>query len=342
MRRFSIVLPTFNSGKYIEECVMSILLQTVGDFDLLVLDSGSSDTAFLDWIAGLNDERIRIYPATARLNIEQNWRRIIELPRNEFMTIIGHDDVLAPHYLEEMEKLIGAHRDASLYQTAYTFIDSTSKRLRDSQPVPETMASSLFLEYILKQKIDVNATGYMVRSKDYDAVGGIADYSNLLFADIELWIKLAGKSYLANSSRQCFCYREHASVSGTSSDLLYHKGIQRFVDFLASLEQQSESLRQVIEKYSPGFLLGYCMDFSHRLLNKTLSNRHHFTVSKLINDCRLFAGKLSPDTPFDPMKVPSIAAARWIDYTPPGRQLFLLFKKLYGRKQLVKRPDVFA
>ena len=76
-----------------KECVSSILAQTLGDFQLQVLDNCSTDGT-VAYIQSLNDERITIYPAERPLTIEENWARITTIPKSEFITLIGHDDVL--------------------------------------------------------------------------------------------------------------------------------------------------------------------------------------------------------------------------------------------------------
>lgn len=327
MARFSIVIPTFNSGTYIHECVNSVLAQTVTDFEILIVDSGSTDTAFLDWLKGLNDARIQFYIPDARVAIEQNWARFTGLPLNEFMTILGHDDVLLPDYLEEMSRLIDTYKDASLYQTAYTYIDKNGDKIRDSLPLQEKMPGATLLEYVFKGLIQINATGYMMRSADYKSVGGIPLYPNLLLADVALWTMLAGKSYMAVSASKTFCYREHDSVSSTSADVIYHEAMRLFVNFLNSLKNKSAAYNRVIEAYGPAYLALYCRNFSHRLLKRTMEQRRYFTVKALIKDCDTFIHTLNAGASFKPFSNKDIVLAYLIDSNALSRNLFLLFKK---------------
>ena len=120
MAKYSIIIPTYNSIKYIKECVQSVLDQHVNDFQLIIVDSGSTDHT-LQWIYGLQDSRITVYESPNRLGIEENWARIKEIEKAEFMTILGHDDVLHSDYLQTMGSLIDKHPDASLYQTHFLF-----------------------------------------------------------------------------------------------------------------------------------------------------------------------------------------------------------------------------
>ena len=136
MAKFSIILPVRNGGDYVKECVNSILSQTFSDFNLIVLDNYSTDDT-ASWIKGLNNEKIIIYTADQPLRMEENWVRVTTVDKNEFMTIIGHDDILHSDYLETMNSLIIKHPDASLYQAHFKFIDANGALIRHCQPMAE-------------------------------------------------------------------------------------------------------------------------------------------------------------------------------------------------------------
>src|SRR4029078_5164379 len=124
--KYSLILPVYNGGEYVKECVQSILSQSFSQFNLHVLDNYSTDGT-LEWLSSLKDERIKIYPAERFLPMEENWQRILSIPRNEMMTIIGHDDLLDSNYLASMDAFIQKHPDASLYQAHFRFIDQQGK-----------------------------------------------------------------------------------------------------------------------------------------------------------------------------------------------------------------------
>jgi hypothetical protein len=72
-------------------------------------------------------------------------------------------------------------------------------------------------------------TGFMMRAMDYDALGGIPPYPNLLFADFELWIGLTRKNYKATAFEECFAFRLHQSMTTTSSDLKFQYAFDKFI-----------------------------------------------------------------------------------------------------------------
>ena len=127
--KYSIILPVRNGGHYVKECVASVLTQTFTDFDFIILDNCSTDET-LEWLNSINDNRIRIIPSKTPLSIEENWGRITRVDKNEFITLIGHDDLLYPDFLENINKLIEEFPNAGLYHTHFHFIDGTGKIIR--------------------------------------------------------------------------------------------------------------------------------------------------------------------------------------------------------------------
>jgi glycosyltransferase involved in cell wall biosynthesis len=330
MPKFSIILPVRNGGRYVKECVHSILSQSHTDFNLIVLDNCSADGTS-EWLTSLDDQRIHIYPAARPLSIEENWGRITTVPKMEFMTLIGHDDLLDAQYLATMNQLIERHPSASLYQAHFRYIDSEGRLLRHSKPMDEVQSASEFLASFLANIIDTMGTGFMMRSADYDACGGIPPYPNLLFADFELWISLTDKSYKATATEECFAFRLHQSMTTTSDDIKFQNAFGLFMKFLVQLKSRDVLLQKAVERYALDFIRFYCKGLSHRLLRTPKNKRAGLTVNYFVRECKQYADQLVPGNSFDPYKQGNIKLAKQIDSNPLSRGLFLLFKKIYSK-----------
>lgn len=327
MNLFSIILPVRNGGEYFKECVGSILNQRYRHFNLIVLDNSSSDQSY-EWVSSIGDERIIIYRSEQFLSIEANWGRIKNYPKNEFMTLIGHDDILEPHYLEEMNGLIAKHPTASLYQTHFKYIDARGIKKRSCLPMDEVQSAFEFLACQMNSTIESTGTGYMMRSADFDKLGGMpGHYPNLMFADYELWIKLGNLSYKATSYRECFRYREHDSVSRVTNGMTYLSAFEQYVFFLSSLKEYP-AFNNVIDRYGRKMLLDYCQSLSHRLLKTPMSNRN-IKVHDLIAKFQGYAEKLIPGQTFRPLQLPKTALASSLDKTLLTRCMFHFYKKLW-------------
>ena len=103
--KFSIVLPVRNGAEHIGNAITSVLSQTYTNFELIILENCSNDGTQAI-IHSFDDSRIQIYPSSSPQSIEVNWRRILDLDLDEYLTILGHDDLLYPDYLQKMQELI--------------------------------------------------------------------------------------------------------------------------------------------------------------------------------------------------------------------------------------------
>jgi len=328
--KFSIILPVKNGGEYIKECVQSIFAQTYPDFNLHILENCSNDGT-AEWLQTLKDERIIIIPSEKPLSIEENWARILSINKNEFMTIIGHDDLFDKNYLQTMNDLIEQYPDASLYQTHFRFIDAKGKFIRHCKQMDEKQTAAEFLSYFLQRNIDVNGTGFMMRSKDYDTLGGIPAYPNLLFADFELWIKATDLSYKATSKQECFSFRIHQSTTTISADVKLQKSFEHFIYFLQVVKNKNQQFKKAIEENAIGFIQFWCKGLAHRLLRTPKAKRGNISVEIFLKKCKGYADQLVLGNHFNPTDNVSVNFAKQIDKFSLTRNLFLLFKKIYSK-----------
>lgn len=201
--------------------------------------------------------------------------------------------------------------------------------MRQSQPMNQIQYVHEFLECQMNQTLDSTGTGYMMRSKYYDELGGISsDYPKLIFADYELWVKLISKSYKATSEKVCFSYRLHKSVSRLTNGEDYQRAFGKYMLFLNDIKGTNTEINSVIQKSGKRMLYYFCQSLSHRLL-KTPGNLRKTTVSSFIGKCREIAALLLPGQSFKPLLKPGILAAKLLD-NKPGLAFFSIYKKLIG------------
>lgn len=331
MKKYSIILPVRNGGEYIKECIHNILSQTLDNFNLIVLENFSTDGTPA-WIDSLQDDRIIIIPAEKPLSMEENWGRAAFIERNEFMTMIGADDVLYPAYLQTIDDLITKHPTASLYQTHFRFINEEGKTIRNCQPMKEVETAAEFLESICLNKISIMGTGFMMRSADYDKVGGIPDYPSLLFADFELWIELTRIKYKATAATTCFSYRVHInSTTASSSYKNYAAGFDRLMLYFQNLKLKDKDVAEFINNNWIVFINYYCKGSAHKILRTPLNKRGGISVKDVLNKYGEYAQNMMPGKKYKPSAMFSIRLAEFIDSNIITRELYFLFKKIYKK-----------
>jgi glycosyltransferase involved in cell wall biosynthesis len=331
MPSFSIIIP-FKTGKaYLMECLQSALAQDYTDFNIIILaDNTSNNDGSLDAISLLNDARISVINSDANLNILENWNRIKQIKRLEYMTILGYDDILNPDFLTTIIGLIKEHPTASLYHTHFHYISATAEQIKPCLPLTKKLSADNYLELSLQDKVSVMATGYVFKSKDYDAVGGIPiHYPNLIYADLFLWIELSKIAYLAVSPEYCFSFRIHNSTTKTSKDKLLLNAFVVYLHYLKKLSEESFEFEQSIRNWLPSLLINTTRAMAHRLLRTEKEYRDGLTMELIFETIAQIAVQMN--IAYHPMEIPTMKMTVWIDHTSIVHRLFLLFKKIYKK-----------
>jgi glycosyltransferase involved in cell wall biosynthesis len=95
----SVVIPTYNGSRFIRQAVESVLVQTLTDFELLVVDDASTDHT-LSVARGVRDDRIRVLTSPFNRGAGANWNRGVHAARGRYVKLLCQDDLLAPECLE--------------------------------------------------------------------------------------------------------------------------------------------------------------------------------------------------------------------------------------------------
>lgn len=101
----SVVMPTFNGTKYIKEAVRSILEQTHTNFELIIIDDGSTDNT-KEIIESFNDKRI-MYIHQNNMGPAAAYNAGFKRAASEFIFIMDHDDYSFPHRIEQQLEYMG-------------------------------------------------------------------------------------------------------------------------------------------------------------------------------------------------------------------------------------------
>lgn len=98
----SIIIPIYNCEKYIEECIKSILAQTFNDFEIIIINDGSSDNSLniCDQYA-TRDERIKVFSQNNK-GVSSARNRGIDIAQGEWITFIDADDIVYKNYLSHL------------------------------------------------------------------------------------------------------------------------------------------------------------------------------------------------------------------------------------------------
>jgi glycosyltransferase involved in cell wall biosynthesis len=128
--KFSVIIPLYNKAPYAAKAIGSVLSQTFTDYELVIVDDGSSDNSAE--VAGQAIEGHK----SCRLIIQENAgvgmarNNGVSVSRGDYFCFLDADDWWEPTFLEEMAKLIDEYPDAGIYGTGYTIVNETKHRTR--------------------------------------------------------------------------------------------------------------------------------------------------------------------------------------------------------------------
>ena len=126
MPKISVIIPLYNKGFIISETLQSVLAQTFTDFEIIIVDDGSTDNGF-EIVSKFSDERIRLFQqenkgAAAARNLG------IEKSKGKLIAFLDADDYWFPNHLEALYKLYNDFPNCGIYGSRY-FIKISEKKI---------------------------------------------------------------------------------------------------------------------------------------------------------------------------------------------------------------------
>jgi glycosyltransferase involved in cell wall biosynthesis len=189
--RVSVIMAVYNAEPWLTEAVESVLGQTFGDFELVVIDDGSRD-ATPEILARIRDPRLRVVRQrqsgqTPALN------HGLQLSRGALIARMDGDDVALPDRLARQVAFLDAHPDVGLLGTACREISATGAIIRTIIPPAEDPE----IRRILIRENPFTHSAVMFRRTVLDASGRY-DEGFVVAQDYDLWLRMSRLTRLAN------------------------------------------------------------------------------------------------------------------------------------------------
>ncbi len=199
----SVTMPTYNAGRFLVPALESILVQTFTDFELLILDDGSTDKTpqiIRSWLK--RDARIRFWSRENR-GAPVTRNELLRKARGEFLAIMDNDDVAAPDRLEKQVRFLQQHPEVVCVGGAYQEIDEQGRHLFHCV---EPLTDEEIQQAALRGDIRLHHACSMMRREALLAVGGYLEGGH---SDgvLDLWLRLGEVGKLANLPDTLFDYR---------------------------------------------------------------------------------------------------------------------------------------
>lgn len=234
---FSIIIPAYNVEKYIGSCIESILRQSFSDFEILIINDGSTDgTLAAAESFAEKDSRIRVFSKNnAGLSHTRNYG--IERAVGKFLYFVDSDDLLEKDALSDIEKQIRSNPDADIIATRYRILDDKTGSRESVNGFPEMVlsdgaemsAAEQYAACFLYDDISTMAQLYVVR-REYLYARGLRFYEGILHED-ELWTPqiFLNARKIAYCRESCYLYRVNRAGAITSAFSDKHYNDRLFV-----------------------------------------------------------------------------------------------------------------
>ncbi|MBI1335754.1 MAG: glycosyltransferase [Phycisphaera sp.] len=206
--RVTVLMPVYNAGRYLEEAVRSVLDQTWQDFELLVIDDGSTDGSgvVLDHFAQ-RDSRVRVVHQS-NAGIVNTLNRGLAEARGELLARMDADDIAMPERLADQVAYLDQHPECVVVGGRILLIDP------DGMPIRE-MCEELTHEEIDRKNLEAGGAAINHPSATFrlDAARKVGSYrKDYEFGeDLDLWLRLAEVGRMANLPGVVTQYRMHAA-----------------------------------------------------------------------------------------------------------------------------------
>lgn len=244
MPLISVVTPVLNGEEYLANCIASVLSQTIPDWEMLIIDDGSTDgTPAIAKSAAAADSRIRYLHHKDRVNLGVSKSRKLgfDESKGDFIALLDADDESVPHRFEKQLALASRFPQAVIYHSNVEFIDEHGALTEDRflERVFNDFSRNQFsylpqqFEYFLKGNRVCNSTALIRRAALSVIEYGFPQlYQN---EDWTLWVLLGARDPFAFAPEKLVRYRLHPQSATTHVRESKLRQIHSQIEFVLSV-----------------------------------------------------------------------------------------------------------
>lgn len=229
---FSIVIPLYNKEDFITKTIHSILNQTFQDFEIIIINDGSTDNS-LKKVNLFNDKRIHPFNNKNKgVSSARNYG--VSNSKANYIAFLDADDLWYPNHLKNLKSLIEACPDSGLYATAYEKSFFNKKTVKATFNNLNNTHFGLIEDYFDNSTVDAIAwtSAIAIPKKIFNKLNGF-DINLRSGQDTELWIRTAINYNIAFSSKISAIklisnLDNHLSLSDNTNDRLLF--LNRFLE----------------------------------------------------------------------------------------------------------------
>ena len=225
--KVSVIIPTYQHAHFVGQAVESVLAQTYKDYEIIVVDDGSTDNT-CEVLAEFGDRITVIYQENRGLSAARNTG--IRASKGQYVAFLDADDIWLPEKLEKQIPLFERDESVGLVSSDMFFFDENGLRMHKNGLRPETgfdwvppksgmVYSTLFVQnYILMPTV-------VVRRCCFDDVG-FFDEELSSYEDHDMWLRIAKNWAVDYVNEPLAMYRLSATQMHTNSERMLYNMIR--------------------------------------------------------------------------------------------------------------------
>ncbi len=263
---FSIVIPLYNKEFSITQTISLVLNQTISDFEIIVVNDGSTDKS-IDKVKQIKDERIKIiHQENSGVSAARN--KGIENAKNEWIVFLDADDWWIENHLEVLKNMITTHENYFVFCTSYIESSKFVNCKSDNQV--------LIVENYFKEGLNnfFFWTSAVCIHKSVFKNTGVFRTDLSMGEDLELWVRIGRKYSIVKTTKITAIYN-----LGSENKLTYKKMSldKHYVNYL-----QFENISNDEYKYLKWFLIGTIKSTIKKRLNFIIAYRLVMKYNKIL------------------------------------------------------------
>lgn len=252
---FSVVISLFNKEKSIENTLKSVLEQTFIDYEIIVINDGSTDRSE-KIVREFNDQKIKLY-STKNQGVSQARNLGIEKSNGKLIAFLDADDYWFPKHLQRLQELYFLFPDCGFYASNYEMYFSSKKTIPNLFiDIPKTEWRGIVKDFFKSSMINrITLTSAIAVPKNiFDEIGNFDPQITLgAGEDIDLWIRIAIKYKVAFDNKISTRYQLD-SENRVSLIKTLSRNFAKFEQFEAE-EKTNLSLKKFLDLYRTEFAI---------------------------------------------------------------------------------------
>lgn len=217
--RVSVLLPVRNGLPFLPDAMASILSQTCRDFELLVVNDGSSDGSD-EAVRATGDPRVRLLAAPGR-GLARALNIGLAEARGQYVARHDADDLSHPERLERQLAFLDAHGDVDVLASRVAFIDADGAPVRSAwtEAVQDQWDRALTPDAIARLMPRTCCVVHGSVMARRDALGAVGGYSEQLGVaqDYDLWLRMLPRHRFARLPEPLYTFRIHSDQVSTQA-----------------------------------------------------------------------------------------------------------------------------